>query len=344
MESLSVNFFNWRRLVKNQFTKLISLATLFVAFGVMALTTGCQGPEGPSGKDASSTCKECHVSDTYLYGKIFEYDQSVHATGVVYQRATSADCAGCHSSEGFVARMNGETVVGVPNPTPVNCRTCHHIHETYTIADTSLRGLAAVTLHGAFTDSTKTYVRGKGTVCMNCHQSRPLAFTPDGSNMINVSSSHWGPHHGTQTNTLLGTGYYEVKGTETYANDYHTTHVADACATCHMYDAGHTFAPNVNACNASGCHDNAPLTNFNYNGAQDSVTVWLKQLGAKLVAAGLLKYNADSSATSEVTGTYPADQAGALFNYEGLSDDKSEGVHNFKYVKALLKNSIAVFN
>jgi hypothetical protein len=311
----------------------------------MALVTGCQGPAGPAGKDASSTCKDCHVGDMYLYGKIVEYNQSVHATGGTSVRGTEATCSACHCDEGFVARMDGKPLYNVANPTPINCRTCHHIHETYTIADTALRTAYAVTLHGAFTDSTIEYSRGKGTLCMNCHQSRPLAWTPDAQGMINVSSSHWGPHHGTQTNTLLGTGYAEITGTGMlpYQNDFHTKGVAEACVTCHMYEAGHTFDPNVESCNASGCH-NGDLTDFNYNGVQDSVASWLKQLSDKLADAGMLKYNADSSSTSEVTGNYPENQAKALFNYEGIKDDKSMGVHNFKYVKALLKNSIAVFN
>ena len=35
-----------------------------------------------------------------------------------------------------------------------------------------------------------------------------------------------------------------------------------------------------------------------------------------------------------------ADEAGAIFNYKLIYGDKSYGAHNYKYVKALLVNSI----
>jgi len=43
---------------------------------------------------------------------------------------------------------------------------------------------------------------------------------------------------------------------------------------------------------------------------------------------------------SAVTGTYSSDVAGARFNYQMCLEDRSNGVHNPKYVKALLQNSI----
>ena len=41
-----------------------------------------------------------------------------------------------------------------------------------------------------------------------------------------------------------------------------------------------------------------------------------------------------------VVGTYPMVQAQAFFNWVGLEEDRSLGVHNPRYVEALLTNSI----
>ncbi|MDZ7614220.1 MAG: hypothetical protein U5K51_11365 [Flavobacteriaceae bacterium] len=39
-------------------------------------------------------------------------------------------------------------------------------------------------------------------------------------------------------------------------------------------------------------------------------------------------------------GTYPASVAQAVWNYQTLNEDQSNGAHNPGYTKALLKNSI----
>jgi len=41
-----------------------------------------------------------------------------------------------------------------------------------------------------------------------------------------------------------------------------------------------------------------------------------------------------------VVGTYPMAHAQAFFNWIGLEEDRSLGVHNPQYVNALLTNSI----
>ena len=56
----------------------------------------------------------------------------------------------------------------------------------------------------------------------------------------------------------------------------------------------------------------------------------------KLIAAGIMT----EAGGSAVTGTYPSNVAGARMNYQMCLEDRSKGVHNPKYVKALLTNSI----
>ena len=50
-----------------------------------------------------------------------------------------------------------------------------------------------------------------------------------------------------------------------------------------------------------------------------------------------------ASTRDVVKGTYAVDKAGAFYNYAGIVDDRSSGVHNYDYIHALLVNSIAKF-
>jgi len=123
--------------------------------------------------------------------------------------------------------------------------------------------------------------------------------------------------------------------------------VTDGCVTCHMAKAygtqagGHTMntsyeyhgdeVPNMAGCES--CHSG--IETFDINGLQTEVKTLLEELGAKLTDLELI-----TDTGSVVKGTYPSDQAGAIFNYKWIEEDRSYGVHNPKYVKALLKNSI----
>ena len=56
-----------------------------------------------------------------------------------------------------------------------------------------------------------------------------------------------------------------------------------------------------------------------------------------LIDAGIA--NANSRGRS-VAGTYPAPVVGAMWNFVSIVEDQSGGVHNGKYAKTLLQNSI----
>ena len=94
-----------------------------------------------------------------------------------------------------------EVEEGDPNPTRQDCRACHQIHTEYTAADWALETTAPVALY-AF--EGVTYDGGKGNLCVNCHQPRRSIAEADAAGNINVSSTHWGPHHGPQSAMLLG--------------------------------------------------------------------------------------------------------------------------------------------
>jgi len=70
---------------------------------------------------------------------------------------------------------------------------------------------------------------------------------------------------------------------------------------------------------------------------QSQIEARLAELETLLVARG--KYNAATGQNTK--GDYVGHEAGALFNFKFVEEDKSRGVHNFKYANALLVNSIA---
>ncbi len=295
---------------------------------------GEQGVDGMAGVDATA-CAVCHDDTELIVAKKTQWEQSGHGTGTAYGRGTSASCAPCHSSEGFSMKLAGMEATGVPDPTPPGCRACHNIHTDFAETDWSLATTASVELTGIMY-SGATIDIGKGNLCANCHQTRERTYDLElGGADVEISSSHWGPHHGTQANYLTGNGGYEVVGSVAYANSPHGSMVTDTCVTCHLVDDNHTFEPDIDACTT--CH--ADLSSFDLNDVQTEVSALLDELKELLLADGLLAGEDDE--VHPVSGvTTSADKAGSLLNYLGLVDDGSHGVHNAKYIKALLQNSI----
>jgi hypothetical protein len=279
---------------------------------------------------ADLTCTQCHNDTTLIDGKATAWGESLHATGEAYVRGTSADCAGCHSGGAFSARIAAgqspdQVEAGDPNPTRQDCRTCHQIHTTYTPADWALETTDAVALYAV---EGATFDGGQGNLCANCHQPR-RDFPAAENGVISGISTHWGPHHGPQSAMLLG-----VAGSVAGTPSAHYSVVKDTCVGCHMGGdaANHTFEPDVATCQT--CHTDA--TNFDINGVQTEVQAMITELGDKLVAAGVLsEITADGHPT--VTEA-PEDVATALYDWLYVAhEDKSLGVHNPAYTKALLQ-------
>jgi nitrate/TMAO reductase-like tetraheme cytochrome c subunit len=57
------------------------------------------------------SCFDCHNDqNTFLVAAEAQWQNSVHASGLRINEGSSAGCAGCHISEGFIQRANGEVV------------------------------------------------------------------------------------------------------------------------------------------------------------------------------------------------------------------------------------------
>ena len=293
---------------------------------------GPEGPAGPAGADAAAaefelTCSECHDDSSLITGKHFEWAESNHgiSESAAYAGGRSS-CTGCHSGASFsdmvAAGLTPDQVESVTAVTKQDCRTCHQVHTTYTGADWALETTDPVAMFAA---EGVTYDGGKGNLCVNCHQARRV-FPEAVDGVVTGISSHWGPHHGPQSSMLLGIAGAGVEGKPSA----HYSMVEDTCVACHA--SNHTFEPDIAAC--QGCH--ADIEDPDFSGLQTEVQAMLDELGELLVAEGVLsEIGPDGHPTVEEA---PENVAIALFNWIYVAhEDKSMGVHNPAYTKALLQ-------
>jgi hypothetical protein len=283
------------------------------------------------------SCTECHDDSSIITGKKAAWETSLHSTGTAAAYAGGrGSCAGCHSGAVFSAMVAAgqnptEVEDGDPNPTHQDCRTCHAIHTSYTPADWALETTAPVDLY-AFEDVT--YDGGEGNLCGVCHQPRRVIDEADADGMIEVTSTHWGPHHGPQTAVLLGIG---GAGETTGSPSFHATGVEDTCVSCHVGETDdHTFEADVAAC--VSCH--ADAEDLDINGLQTEIDVMLDDILVKLLAKGMYEGD-EEDGYHPVVGVYPAADAEALWNYILIGvEDSSSGIHNPAYSMGLLQASI----
>jgi hypothetical protein len=318
--------------------------------------TNVQLVEGPQ------NCFACHSdspADTlHLVAAEQQWEHSKHASGETLNE-NNGECKNCHTSEAYVARAGTCTPFTVSdnsviaNPTSINCFTCHAPH---TNSDFRLRWTCTTTLQDGV-----VFDLHEGNLCASCHQARKNVQT-----YITASttlSSRWGPHHSPQGDMLIGSNGYEYTS-YTYEQTNHkgatTANGLNGCIECHMkttsqnvigghswnmaYDLGGTEVLNTDAC--TPCHGD--ISDFSdiaigNNSVQDSVVTMLGTLRSKLVTAGLLN-NTGANADLPKAVTTSADSAGAVWNYLVVENDRSEGVHNAKYILGLLDSSIRFLN
>lgn len=323
---------------------------LFAVVGLLMVwgAAGCDDDTtAPAPENALESCFTCHgdtpgSTTTSILAISTEYDQSVHANGVTFERK-SGSCAGCHSYEGFVTRVQtGAFPTGtLEHSSRIDCWTCHAPHTTGTFG---LRTSSAVT----FIDGSGTFDYGPANLCANCHQARAAnpAVPAAATDSITISN-RWGPHHGVQAQMLSGhNGYFTSANPE--RNSPHTTLVTEGCVRCHMSTppsgglaGGHTWnmvwdnhgteADFVEAC--LECHTNA--TDFDMNGAITEIDGLIATVQARLQAAGLL-----DSSNLAVPGKRSQAQVKAIFNYLLVVEDRSHGVHNTNRARALLNSAL----
>lgn len=328
-------------------------------------TNGTNGTDGTDGVDGNVTCMQCHSEDMPQI-ILEQFNQSVHAAGqiAVDYAGGRSSCARCHSSEGFIEfARTGDVAENISAPSAWECKTCHSIHSTFEEEDFALRLADPIAF---IYDTTATeWDLGNSNLCANCHQSRrgePNYTNPGDS--FNITSTHYGPHHGAQSNVLVGVGFAEIEGSFSYPAAGSASHAGEGglCTGCHMAEygngaGGHTWNPALDGCNTAECH-NGGLTDFDHNNVQTEIAALLEELRDELALQGVIEFveeehyevnpetgDIELVVTPEgwepIVGMHSMVQAQAFFNWIGLEEDRSHGVHNPAYVKALLENSIA---
>ncbi|HMR74988.1 MAG TPA: hypothetical protein PKD61_07750 [Polyangiaceae bacterium] len=258
----------------------------------------------------------------------------------------------------------------------VGCITCHSVtaandpHNTgaaYTAGSFPLRVPTGATDQAYIerssavgtSDGTMAGAYGAGNACVWCHKSRKDVTNYIGAS-TNLTSSHWGPHEGPQADIFSGKGGYEYTGL-TYGSGTHAT-AAKGCVSCHMPGVAansnigdHSFYAKISTCNTSGCHTGA--TSFDINGAESTMKINIRELRTALNTAGYITRDESSPygpiSASDLAGDdfahdhvrpgtngLTADQAGALYNYLLIARGGANGIHNPKYVRQLIFDSV----
>ena len=201
---------------------------------------------------------------------------------------------------------------------------------------------------------------GPGDTCMWCHRSRVDVtnyIAPTGNR---ITSVHWGPHEGPQTDVFTGAGGYHYAG-KTYGQSTHEQKLS--CVDCHMVNVAdnsnvpdHSFNPQIAACRQ--CH--AGVATFDVGGFQSDVQAELTQIETYLNDQGMLtraaaapysplgaadlgdgNWSQDEPVPGSTLegGLLTQDQAGALYNYILVARGGAFGVHNPTYVGEILFDS-----
>jgi hypothetical protein len=321
--------------------------------------TGAAGEDGINGTDGTAGCVLCHDggTDQGMFAQVNQWEVSVHAQGGNFER-NYEDCATCHTSQGFLENLatgTGEVAIPISNPNPVNCYTCHNIHDTYTPADLGFTTSTAPT----FLQGGGSFDIGKGNLCATCHQARTVSPMPvmDGAD-VTLTSYRFGGHHGPQANVLAGVGFMNFEG-EGLGGNFHGEIITDGCVTCHMAEAygvqagGHTMRMNyeyhgsdaVSLAGCTSCHgetdDDQDTLHQEIEDLQEEVEILLGALKAALIAVDMYDDGSHGHAGYAVAGVQPANYAGAFLNYQMIEEDRSLGIHNPTFVVALLENTIA---
>ena len=335
---------------------------------------GCESCHGPGeghaaafGANASTNisvsldagvCLQCHDAPTHhTIGEY--YVTSAHAT-LPHLEARTA-CFPCHGGTAYYKYIKNPTTPGYVNEdaTPISCATCHDPHDANNFG---LRIAPTIKLANGFTITTG----GNGQMCMTCHQARK-----NGETVINDTPPYYGfsdrfdPHHGPQTDMLLGQNGYQFGDASITGLMTHGKVTQDACVTCHMANIGSGNSPSHQwsmVDTTGGTHDfvascvncHGPITSFDDiqassdldgNGVVEGVQTEVEGMLAKL--ASLLPKDSQNPTVvanrmydSLLVKNEPAIVKG-IYTYYFVEEDKSMGVHNTKYTVALLSKALA---
>ena len=183
---------------------------------------------------SSGDCNQCHDAPTH-HIKGTEWLVSGHAnTTRIPSGPTRPQCVGCHTSSGFIGRLEGSTTTNTTF-SAIGCQTCHEPHGITVPTNNPhmLRTLADVTMP----DGTVVSNAGEGALCLQCHHIRNGAAATNVANYQQgkptwYGGSSFGVHDAPQGDMIEGINAI------TYGKDIpssaHRYAVTNLCVGCHM--------------------------------------------------------------------------------------------------------------
>ncbi|MBL7127486.1 MAG: T9SS type A sorting domain-containing protein [Ignavibacteria bacterium] len=335
-------------------------------------TIGCEnchgaGSEHTMGGDTSKiqisydagVCASCH-DEPWRHNKYSEWENSGHSempwsnsfaqgpSNSSYMTNSLGNCIRCHDGKGFV-NLTYERGTDTENMkeadlTMNSCQSCHDPHGD-TPTGYHLRTVPADTLANGVSYSNLD----EGKVCATCHMARRDvgAYT-----QTVVNSSHWGPHHSTQTDVIMGTNAGTFNSVP-YLSGSHKTAVDGGCIGCHMAETtdtgtvtrdkvgGHTWNLHYESTNydhVTGCltchpgitkfDDFIAPSDFDGNGLIEPWTVEFEGCATKLRTA-LPPTGLDSINYALIRAdTFNVNLRKAYWNYQLIYYGSGKGMHN----------------
>ncbi|MEQ8601054.1 MAG: cytochrome c3 family protein [Devosia sp.] len=274
-----------------------------------------------------------------------------------------ANCATCHSGEGFRSfyGIDGSAKGEVSHPIVpggvIDCATCH---------EPGVSDIGSV----HFPSGLEVSPPDGTATCMTCHQGRQSGIDvasatqelPDHD--VNSELRFINPHYAVAAATLYGSevkGGYEYPG-RTYSGRFAHVPSFAACADCHD---PHSSQVQVETC--TGCHQVAELTAIRTSGAdfdgdgnistgihaeiaalhaqlQDTITHYAANVaGIPIAYADRFPYyffgGAETTPANRYAGWTPA-LLRAAYNYQFIAKDRGAYAHNPHYAVQLLHDSI----
>ena len=267
------------------------------------------------------------------------------------------DCVRCHDGRAYVNFTKGrgtDTAAEIYGPdvhVTVTCEACHDTH-----AGGLRKGPAAAdTLAGGFAYDPSIF--GEGATCTDCHKYRSDGYDMVLNTNVNV---RWGPHYAGAADIMLGqTGYhFETEMPTSMAHLYQ----GNSCVDCHMSTAGGEFRnllgdhswkmrytddegqtrDLIESCQSChpGINSFADIKGADYN-RSEVVQPFVDEVQGllTLLAESLPPLDEPTINWQEIDNDN-LDMKGAYWNYRLVYYDRSLGIHNPKYVVALLQRSI----
>ncbi len=277
-------------------------------------------PDVPLPKDYDADlCGQCHQSCHGLCGEnhhpqFEQWSESGHSRALfdVWMDPDSEDsCLQCHSTDYRLAAP-GEEPSLFEAMFSVECVACHQPHGS------AYKGQLRV---------------APQALCADCHTMGNVV--PDGT-----------PER-PQAEMLHGYGGFELDGDPMEGPfTEHWWGIPKECVICHVHEeeyggpqqpvnSGHLFVANMRACEP--CHTEQAATVL-VASAREEIEARLAEIG-HYVTPGDPLYVDPATLTPEVLAEYEV----AVFNYEFVAADKSDGSHNAFYARALLAETEAFF-